>query len=39
MVAKGLIILIYKAKDEENLSKYRLITLFNVAYKVFAKVL
>jgi hypothetical protein len=39
MVTKGLIILIYKAKDEENLSKCRLIMLFNIAYKVFAKVL
>ncbi len=39
MVTKGLIILLYKAKDEENFSKYRLILLFNVAYKVFVKVL
>ncbi len=39
MVIKGLVILIYKAKDEEKLSKYRFIMLFNVAYKVFAKVL
>jgi hypothetical protein len=38
-VTKGLIILIYNTRDKENLSNWRPMTLFDVAYKVFVNAL
>jgi hypothetical protein len=38
-VNKGLITMLFKATDKDNLSNWRPITLLNASYKIFAKVL
>ncbi len=38
-VNKRLITMLFKAKDKENLNNWRPITLLNVSYKIFVKVL
>jgi hypothetical protein len=38
-VNRRLINMLFKGKDKENLNNWRPITLLNVSYKIFAKVL
>jgi hypothetical protein len=38
-VNKGLITMLFKARDKENLGNWLPITLLNASYKIFAKVL
>jgi hypothetical protein len=36
-VNRGLITLLFKVENKENLSNWQFITLLNVSYKIFAK--